>query len=256
MSGVATAIGVGAIGGAVIGGISANKAADTQAQAAEQAAQLQYQEFQQQQANQQPWLDAGKGALPQLSSMASTTPQFTQADFLNNMDPAYQFDLQQGQQALERSAAAQGGLQSGGTLKALTQYAQGQASNEYQNAYNRYMNNQNTQFNRLASLAGIGQTAGAQMGQAGENMAGNVGNIMTGAANAQGAAAIAQGNAYSSGLSTLGSGIGNNLMANQFINRYGSNGGYGAASLGSSLGDVSAPVAPYQSPIFGTLSGD
>lgn len=201
------------IGGAIISSNGAQNAANTQANAANQASQLQYNEFQQQQQNEQPWLTAGTQALPQLQSLAANQPQFTMSDF--QQDPGYQFNLQQGQQALQRSAAAQGTLMSGGTLKALSSYNQGMASNEYQNAYNRFMNNQNTQFNRLASVAGVGQTANSQLGQAGQNMANQAGNNITGAANAQGAAQIASANAFGGALSNLGSQVPGNIMGYQ-----------------------------------------
>jgi uncharacterized protein YcbK (DUF882 family) len=232
----------GGIAGSIISSNAAKDAAQTQADAANQASQLQYNEFQQQQANQQPWLNAGASALPQLSQMARSTPQFTQQDFQNNMDPAYQFDLNQGLQAIQRSAAAKGGLMSGGTLKSLNDYAQGQASNEYQNSYNRFMNNQNTQFNRLASLAGLGQTANGAIGQAGMNMANNVGNNIMGAANASGAAQIASGNAIGSTLGSLGTGLANNYMQYNMMNKLFPNGMGGGGGGGFSLPTPS----PYQ----------
>lgn len=52
-------------------------------------------------------------------------------------DPSYQFRLQQGQGALENSAAAKGLLRSGDTAKALVDYGQNAASQEYQNVYAR-----------------------------------------------------------------------------------------------------------------------
>ena len=242
----AAIIGGGAsIAGSMISSNGAQNAAQTQAQAASQAAQLQYQEYQQQQQAQAPWIAAGAQALPQLSSMAAQAPTFTAQDFANNMDPAYQFDLQQGQQAIQRSAAASGGLASGGTLKSLSDYSQGQASNEYQNAYNRFMDSQNTQFNRLASVAGIGQTANNTLGAAGQNMANNVGNEMTGAANAIGASQIASANAYGNSLSSIGNGAVNAYTQSTLMNRLFPQGaGYGgsATGLGTSLGQVSAPV--------------
>lgn len=265
--GIGTA--AGAIGGGIIGGIAGlfssngnDDAAQAQADAAKYATNVQYQEFQQQQANQQPWLAAGKTALSQLGTMASQAPSFTAQDFQNNMDPAYQFDLQQGQQALERSAAARGGLQSGGTLKDLTNYAQGAASNEYQNAYNRFMNNQNTQFNRLSSIAGLGQTANGQLGQAGQNMANNVGENAMGAANAQGAAAIANSQAWGNTLSSLGTGGMNWAMQSQMLNRFAPQApaGYGAGAdlgYGSSIGAASQPYQYQSSPgSYSLLAGE
>jgi uncharacterized protein YukE len=64
------------------------------------------------------------------------------AEIMNDPDQiantnAYKFRFNQGQQALERSAAAKGMLNSGNTLSALADYGQGQASQEYDNEFNR-----------------------------------------------------------------------------------------------------------------------
>lgn len=221
MSFVAAAVGGGALlglGSAYLQSQATKDAANTQAAAAGQAAGLQYDEFLRQEGRQQPWVDAGVAALPQLQNIASQKPEFTQQDFLNNQDPAYQFDLQQGQQAIERSAAARGGLQNAGTLKDLSNYSQGMASNEYSNAYNRFMNNQNIQFSRLSSLAGIGQTANSAIGTAGANMANNVGNITMSNANAQAAATMSNGQIWGKTLS----GLGNLGMEGAMLSRLGS----------------------------------
>lgn len=52
-------------------------------------------------------------------------------------DPYYKFRTEQGQQGIERSAAARGTLLSGGLLKSLERYRQGLASEEANNAFNR-----------------------------------------------------------------------------------------------------------------------
>lgn len=70
-------------------------------------------------------------------------------------DPFYQFQLQQGLDAAQGSAAAGGNLRSGATLKALTQYGQGMASSQANQAYNRAMNRRN----ELMQLAGMGANA-------------------------------------------------------------------------------------------------
>lgn len=104
-------------------------------------------------------------------------------------DPGYQFRLAQGQKAIEQSAAARGGLLSGGTAKALDDYSQGSASNEYGNVYNRalgeYQQSYNQfqqgatdKYNRLANLAGQGQITAQQLGQLGNQAAGNNTNIL------------------------------------------------------------------------------
>lgn len=219
----------GSIGGALISSGATKDAAQMQADAARHAADLQYQEYQQTREDQQPWRQAGAGALSQMQD-PYFQKNFGMSDFQE--DPGYQFRMQQGMDALQNSAAARGGLMGGNTLKGITDYGQNFASNEYQNAYNRFNNNQSGRFNRLASLAGVGQTANNAVGAAGMNMANNVGNIETGAANAAGAAGIAQGNIWGNTLS----GIGNNVMQAGMMSKYGgvNNNLYGNNNYGGS----------------------
>jgi hypothetical protein len=108
---------------------------------------------------------------------------------MNNFqgDPGYQFRMQEGLKALQGSAAARGSLNSGATLKAISRYGQDYASNEYANAYGR-------EFNRLSTIANLGQNSAAQTGAANQNYANAYGQNVTGAANAQAAANMAQNN--------------------------------------------------------------
>lgn len=117
--------------------------------------------------------------------------------------PDYQFALDQGRQTVERSAAARGGLNSGNTLRALTDYGQGMASQQYGNY-----------FNRLAGLAGIGQTATNSTANLGANMAGNVGNLMVGQGNARASGIATQANVWGNTLGSLGG-----LAYDRFNNR-------------------------------------
>jgi hypothetical protein len=111
-----------------------------------------------------PYVTAGGDALTKLSEIASG-PGFT----FSQDDPSYQWRLTEGQKALERSAAARGALQAGGTMKAITRYAQGAASQEYGAAFDRYMRERQTNAGIYSSLAGIGLTAGSR---AGDNLTG------------------------------------------------------------------------------------
>ena len=52
-------------------------------------------------------------------------------------NPSYQFRLQGGREAIDRSAAARGLLRTGGTLRDLAEYGQNFASQEYEGAYDR-----------------------------------------------------------------------------------------------------------------------
>ena len=108
----------------------------------------------------EPWRQAGTRALGRLEGL-STNPNAFQAD------PGYQWRFQQGVDAVDRSAAASGRLNSGGTMKALTRYGQGFGSQEFQNVWNRQ-----------AGLAGVGQTANAANASAGQNFANGAGNAM------------------------------------------------------------------------------
>lgn len=216
MAWIAVAIGGSAIAGlagAYMNGNAARDAANTQAGAAREASGVQKYVFDTTNAQQEPWRQAGKQALGQMAN-----PDF-QRDFTMNdfqADPGYAFRMQEGQKALERSAAARGGLMSGGTMKALTQYGQDAASQEYQNAYNRFNNDRNTRYNRLASLAGIGQTANAQVGAAGQNYGNQVGQNLMGAANAQAAGQVSTANGYGN---ALNQGM-NSWMQYSMMNKY------------------------------------
>jgi hypothetical protein len=105
---------------------------------------------------------------------------FGMSDF--TQDPGYQFRMDQGTKALERSAAARGGLISGNTGGALQKYGQDLGSQEYQNAFNRYQINRTNQLAPLQSLFGAGQssanTLGANYGTYGANAGANTGNAM------------------------------------------------------------------------------
>lgn len=208
-------------GATVIGGVmssnAAGKAADAQSRAAQMSTDEQRREFDANQENLKPFRDVGLSVLPELQSGSAPGGEFnrnfTLADF--NKDPGYQFRMDQGRQALERSAAAGGGLLSGGTGKALAQYGQDYASGEYSNAYNRFNNDQTTRFNRLSSLAGGGQTATTTIGALGTQTAANIGENYLQAGNARAAGYVGQANAINNGISSLG----NFYLQQQYLNK-------------------------------------
>ena len=127
-----------------------------------------------------PYATAGTSALGSLQSLAGAggpldkTFSFNPSDL--SSDPGYQFTLQQGQQAIQRAAAAQGGLFSSGTLKSLAGYTTGTADQYFNDAFNRaqstFNTNTNTALQRIGSLqnlANYGYNAtGAQAGLAGQ----------------------------------------------------------------------------------------
>ncbi len=167
------------LGTNIFGENSSDKALSAQTGATNRANNFLKEIYGTQQGLSEPYRQAGLGAL---SSLAS-------GDFAKNMemDPGYQFRLKQGQGALESSAAARGGLNSGATMKALQRYGQDFASNEYQNAYNR-------NYQRLSQLVGVGANANDNLMNATGSYGSQVSGNMTGLGNAQAASHIAQGN--------------------------------------------------------------
>jgi hypothetical protein len=130
------------------------------------------------QGNLNPYLTAGTAGINAFSNAiapgGSLTTQFTAPTAAQAMaTPGLQFQMQQGNEAIERSAAAGGSLGSGGTAKALDQYSQGLASTYYQNAYNNalqsFQTNRNNQFQDLSTMAGIGLTSTGMSNQAFQN---------------------------------------------------------------------------------------
>lgn len=156
-------------------------AANRLAAANQTATQLQSRMYADQVARQEPFYQAGLNALPAYTQGVmpggNLVRPFAATDF--QTDPGYGFRVSEGMKALDRTAAARGGLLSGATLKGAERFNQDIASNEYNNAYNRYVGNQATQRNALAGLTGFAPTAAQQIGAAGTNYATNVNNLAT-----------------------------------------------------------------------------
>jgi hypothetical protein len=199
---------------------------------------LQRQQYEESVQRQKPFLTAGTNALARMQAGEFAQPgafSFGVKDF--QADPGYAFRLSEGQKALERSAAARGGLISGGTLKAASRYSGDLASQEYQNAYGRALTGYNanvarsdTGYNRLAGMAGIGQTTGQQLNTAGANYAGAgsatlgnygtaMGNSIMGAGNANAAGTLGMGNTLASALQTGVSSYQNQMNFNDWLQR-------------------------------------
>jgi len=196
---------IGSITGANQQAKAAQNAAKTQADAADKASQIQKDMFDQVRGDLNPYRKAGSDALAQLMGGMGQDGRFMKTYSGQDIyyDPSYQFRVNQGNNAIQGSAAAQGGLLSGATLKALQNYGQESASQEYQNAYNRFNADQTNQYNRLSNLVGIGQNAAAQTGNAGTQTAQAIANNTMQGANSQAAGTIAAGNSVANGFGSL-----------------------------------------------------
>lgn len=177
--------------GVISNASSANKAVKAQTSAATQANDTQWAMYNQSRDDNKPFYDAGVTALNKLAAM----PDFTGADLQN--EPGYQFALNEGMKGVTNSAAARGGLLSGAALKAASQYNNDYASTKYNDAFNR----DGTNKNRLASIAGVGQTASNVNTSSGLSTAANVGQNQLAAGNARASGYVANGNALTDGLS-------------------------------------------------------
>lgn len=185
--------------GAIANIFGANKAAKAQVDAAKIASDTQLKMYQQGREDLAPWRGAGGGAVGQMSELLQpggwVDQQYDPATFAQ--DPGYQFRLQEGQKALERSGSARGQTLSGGALKSLASYSQGMASQEYSAAYDRWNKQREQKWNMLTGVANMGMGAAAQTVGAGQQTANSISQAQMGAGNAQGAAYINMGNAVS-----------------------------------------------------------
>lgn len=216
MSAIATAI----VGSAIVGSVASSKASKAQQQAAETAAaasrettqasiEAQERMFNRQVALQEPFRETGLAAQNRLADLLGISGRTNEPGYgyglqrftMDNYqaDPGYGFRLKRGLDAMERTAAARGGLLSGNQLRGAMEFGQDLASQEYGNAFNRYQTERANILNPLQSLGGVGQTATNTL----TNAAGNLGAGMAGAysnlGNALGASAINAGNARASG---------------------------------------------------------
>ena len=199
---MAVATGTAILGAAALGAVASNRAAKSQAGAANRAANLQNEQFERQIELQAPFREVGLRALNKLEGAADYTP-FGIDQF--QADPGRGFRISEGMKMLERSAAARGGLLSGGTGKALQRFGQELGSQEYQNAFNRYQAERSARLQPLQSLAGVGQTATNALGVAGQNYASGMGEAL-------GAGAQARASGYMGMAGAIGGGV------NQYMN--------------------------------------
>lgn len=174
--------------GSLISSNGASDAAQTQSDATNAGIGEQRRQFDLTREDYAPYREAGKRGLAQYETEINAP--VTAADVMQ--DPGYQFGLTQGQTALDRKIAAMGGRVSGAALKAAARYGTDYASTGYNAAYQRRQD----RLNRLAALAGIGQSATGSSAQAGMNMANNVSGMLTAQGDATAASQLARGNIW------------------------------------------------------------
>ena len=221
---LAAAVAIGSIGGGLLASSGAKSAANAQAAASDRASQVQLEMFNKQNELNAPFREAGitsqnklldymgLGADPNAKDFGKYTRDFGMQDF--EQDPGYQFRMDEGMKALERSAAARGNLLSGSALKGITRFGQDNASQEYQNAFNRYQVNRSNQLNPLQSLMGSGQTATNAMTTAAGEAGRGIGQTVQNAGAARASGYVGSANALAQSLGNVSNSVGQYLAYN------------------------------------------
>jgi hypothetical protein len=200
---------------------ASRRAADAQVKSAEEASRIQREMFDRQVQLQEPFRQGGLagqnrllellgiGGNASVSDYGRDARDFSMNDF--EIDPGYGFRLAEGNKALERSAAARGMVMSGSMLKGAQRFGQDMASNEYQNAYNRFQTNRSSRLNPLMGLAGAGQGATNVLSGAAGQLGTQLGENAMGAGNARASGYIGSANAYTNAVNQM-----NNMAAQAF----------------------------------------
>ena len=231
------------IGASVYGANQAKKGVNAQIEAGDRASALESQSadkqlalqreiWEKQQADYKPYLEQGQYGINTLGNLMKSGSGQLNNPFdvylkskglaggqFDTSNPAYQFQLKQGQQALDRSSAARGMGYSGAQMKAAQEYGQGLASQQYDKEYNRASGEFGDYFNRLAGLSKGGQQAAGSMAQDGGQYANNASNTFGNLSNAQTSILGQQANARASGYAGKANAVTGGL--NSLTNLYG-----------------------------------
>ena len=227
MGDIITAIGEagGGLPNAIIGGNAAVKAGNQQQAGIQNAENTVQGTYNQNSPYYQPFIQNGTAAANQATQMAQNG--FTQTQF--QQSPGYAFNMQQGLQAINNAQSVRGGALSGGAQRAMSNYGQQNASNEFQNAYSRYTNN----INQLNSIGNQGLQATSGLASLGSNYAAQMGNLQTGMGNSQASETLGKAGSFASAWGPYGQ----QAQLNQGQNQTPSLSGM-ASNLGSSLGSM------------------
>jgi hypothetical protein len=187
---------IASVASSAISSRSASKATRAQTQADERRLALEKEMFERQVELQEPLRQLGLSNLNRLASLYGEGGAYAAAPTMGEiqMDPGYTFRLTEGQKALERSAAARGGLLSGSMLKGAQRYGQSLASQEFANAYERARQQRADVSNALIGLGNLGPAAASQIGGAARDYTTGAGQAIGNIGAARASGYQAQGN--------------------------------------------------------------
>jgi hypothetical protein len=229
--------------GGLFGSSAASKAGQQQAQVQMMALMMQAQQQAQVQKNLSPFTQGGQGAFSALQELTGTgvggnplTAALTKP-FAPTMDqlsqtPGYQFALDQGLKATQNSFAAQGLGASGAAMKGGVNYAEGLAGTTFQQQFQNYLGQNQQIYNMLGSQASLGENAGVQQGNQGNQLTGMSANSLNGLGAAQASGTVGANNNLFGGLAGAGGAASNALM----MYALGNSGMFGKLGGGSGAG--------------------
>ncbi len=167
---------------------------------------MQWDALQQQREDARPATEARNKSLEQLQRYLLDGGEYSKPVSVGDVtqEAGYQFGMQQGQQGINNQLAARGMRNSGAALKAAARFGNDYGTTKYDQAFNRVIANRSAVLNPLQSLAGLGQTGMAGLGQASQNYGNNVSNNALQLGNARAASGIAQGSQYANALNQVG----------------------------------------------------
>ena len=174
--------------------ISGSEAADAQKDASNAALANERAMFDTTRADLAPYRDTGTSALTKYADSLGLNGNAARDQFRTDFraDPGYQYAFDEGQRAVQGSAAARSGLLSGGALRALQRTGQGMADQQY-----------GSYLDRFSNLANMGQNSAAMTGQLSNESAGRQGGYINDAGAAQAGGYLAQGQAVNGAITNM-----------------------------------------------------
>lgn len=202
-------------GGSILGGFmgasAARKAARQQMQAIQEGKAELRRAYDESRGYYTPFQEAGAEGLNALRGLMNYK-EFGAEDF--KTDPGYQFRLQEGLKQLGRTSAARGGALSGATLRGTQGYAQNLASEEYSNAFNRYLQQRQEKLRMPMYFSNMGMQTASDLANLSSSYGSNIASLIGQGGQAQAAGTMGATNAWSNALGGVSNALGSYMTAN------------------------------------------
>lgn len=223
-------LGAASVGGNLLSGWMGSSAADRasrrQSEAIQKGLDLQKQIYDQTRSDYLPYVQAGLGGLTKyqaaLDNFQAPTLGYVQKDFQFDTfkDPGAQYRMEQAMKAINSSAAAKGGM-GGGVLRNLQKESQNMASQEYANAYDRWLKDSGMRYGQASDqytremnakmvpmtgysdIAKMGSGTVANLARVGDQYSTGAGNLYGSMGSAQAAGALGSSNAWSNAMGNI-----------------------------------------------------